>query len=322
MKSKEVKLSLENLEGRIVPTTFTFGGFGVILAIDCTMDRNGVNYKAADIVVTDTLAVNKTTGQSCVIPSKINGVSVVGVFVKGTPTHDKIDVSQFTRGTAQIWGYDGNDVIWGTNLNSKSQFADIIYGGYGDDTIYGLDGNDIIYGDAGNDKLFGGAGFDGIKGGLGNDYLNAGEVNSQNYNVNPFSYKIEGTVGSKAMLVYGDNSYYFRLGNYYGDALFGDEGDDVLFARANTALNPLHGALLMGGAGFDTFDGTTDPNDLQTENIVVAVDYSWHYTSNKWNKVTKKYDYSGVTYENLAPRTYFLNSYTKNPLTWYYGRSA
>jgi Ca2+-binding RTX toxin-like protein len=163
----------------------------------------------------------------------------------------------------------------------------------------------------------------------------------------PWSTSASGTVGPNSITVYDAESYNFKLGKYYGDTLTGGNGNDVLYARANTATNPSHGALLMGGAGFDTFDGTTDSKDLQTTNIVVAVDYSLHYTSKKVVKwyytgnptgkgwITQeqmatlgtyrwyyKTVYSGVTYETLAPQTYYVKSFHNNPLTWYYNKSA
>jgi Ca2+-binding RTX toxin-like protein len=318
MKSNEIKLNLENLEGRIVPTKFTLGAN--TLAIDCSMDRNGVNYKGADIVVTDKQAVNRTTGQSIPLPATFSGK----VVVYGTPANDKIDLSQYTKGPAKIDSYEGNDEIWGTNFiegkNYLQPWADWISAGNGDDTVYGLDGNDVIYGQEGLDKIFGGAGYDTIYGGGGNDFIDAGEVNSRVYR--PLNPTVSAESGIRSFPVLGGGKHSFALRNYYGDCVFGEKGDDVLYARANTGLNPLHGALLVGGDGYDKFDGTTDPNDLQTENIVVAVDYSWTYTSVRYNTKTRQNDYIGVRYETLTPYTYYVASYSNFPLRWYYGKAV
>ncbi len=69
---------------------------------------------------------------------------------------------------SNIYGDDGNDVIYGTAT------ADRIMGGNGNDWINAGAGNDVIYGDAGNDKLFGGDGNDYINGGAGTDVIRSG----------------------------------------------------------------------------------------------------------------------------------------------------
>ncbi|WP_230680963.1 putative Ig domain-containing protein [Paracidovorax cattleyae] len=110
-------------------------------------------------------------------------------------------------GTA--WGYD--DIYQRANVGTPGN--DALRGTSGDDSLRGLDGDDALFGLAGNDVLDGGAGADILRGGAGNDTLIAGQ----------------GGTGADS------------------DQLFGDEGDDILYASSTGY------SRLAGGAGSDTF---------------------------------------------------------------------
>ncbi len=79
-----------------------------------------------------------------------------------------------TSQTANLFGKDGNDFIYGT---AKSEYFflergnDTAYGDGGDDFLYGYAGNDVLYGGFGKDYLFGGADNDTLYGGRDDDNL-------------------------------------------------------------------------------------------------------------------------------------------------------
>jgi Ca2+-binding RTX toxin-like protein len=79
----------------------------------------------------------------------------------GTATHDT------------IYGFDGNDSLWGRGDN------DVLNGGTGVDTLHGEADSDYLDGWIGDDKLYGGDGNDDLRGWTGNDQLNGGFNNDQ-----------------------------------------------------------------------------------------------------------------------------------------------
>ncbi|MGE0152696.1 MAG: beta strand repeat-containing protein [Reyranellaceae bacterium] len=99
------------------------------------------------------------------------------------------DVGILVGGSDVIWGFAGNDTIFGDNgsttIDEIAGAADTLYGGAGSDTVYGEGGDDTIDGDAGADTLYGGGGDDRVfggadaagdtlYGGIGNDTLYGG----------------------------------------------------------------------------------------------------------------------------------------------------
>lgn len=68
-----------------------------------------------------------------------------------------------TNGDDTIWGWRGNDALFG--LNGQ----DIIRGHDGNDTLNGGTGIDVLEGDAGADRIFGGTGKDILRGDRGKD---------------------------------------------------------------------------------------------------------------------------------------------------------
>jgi Ca2+-binding RTX toxin-like protein len=69
-------------------------------------------------------------------------------------------VTDFLKNASNAWGFDGDDVIYGSS---------------GDDQLYGGGGDDELLGNNGNDRLSGGAGNDWIDGGSGGDRIFVGE---------------------------------------------------------------------------------------------------------------------------------------------------
>ena len=69
-------------------------------------------------------------------------------------------VTDFLKNASNAWGFDGDDVIYGSS---------------GDDQLYGGGGDDELLGNNGNDRLSGGAGNDWIAGGSGGDRIFVGE---------------------------------------------------------------------------------------------------------------------------------------------------
>lgn len=65
----------------------------------------------------------------------------------------------------QIEAFDGNDILFGTQL------TDILYGGNGTDQLDGGAGADALHGDAGHDLLYGSAGNDQLYGGADDDWF-------------------------------------------------------------------------------------------------------------------------------------------------------
>ncbi len=70
-----------------------------------------------------------------------------------------------SSGQANLYGSDGDDIVYG---------GDFLRGGSGDDTAYGLTGKDVLRGDAGPNTLFGGIGNDTVDGGTGPGTLSGG----------------------------------------------------------------------------------------------------------------------------------------------------
>ncbi len=137
---------------------------------------------------------------------------------------------------------DGDDLLFG------DAGADIIFGGGGNDSIEGGDGGNYIDGGAGDDEVNGGSGADVIRGGLGDDDLRG---------------------GAGLDFLFGDGGDDFLRGDAgivvggrtetFGQKLFGGDGDDLLYAYADTVNatveSVLLGDLLDGGGGSDRLLG-------------------------------------------------------------------
>jgi Ca2+-binding RTX toxin-like protein len=190
--------------------------------------------------------------------------------------------SDILRGLEQyeneMWGYGGDDIIYG-NIR-----ADRIWGGSGDDLIYGYDGNDWIDGGKGDDQIYGGRGNDVIFGREDNDFLAGGEDDDQLWGGSgddtirsgQGSNQISGGPGID-LLDYDDVTAPLRLDLYRGvctgfgsssveyiENVRGGSGNDTIFGDGGK--NELRGNLgdddITGGDGDDTLVGGPGNDDL------------------------------------------------------------
>lgn len=164
---------------------------------------------------------------------------------------DTVPATTADDGFDTIWGWGGNDHIWGNSQFGPAGVVDgndMIDAGPGADYVNGNAGNDNIYGGAGSDRLYGGAGNDWIQGdaaifpgldgsgptGAGNDHIN-------------------GNKGDDVISGGGGNDEL--LGGQGNDVLYGDEGNDQL--EGGQGNDFLYGSAgldtLTGGDGRDTF---------------------------------------------------------------------
>ena len=201
---------------------------------------------------------------------------------------------------AQVWGGDGNDVIYGANDNDKLQGdagndllvgydgTDELIGGEGKDSVSGGDGRDLLDGGDDADQLVGGLGADVVYGGNGDDQL----IGDAPYQLETKDYPKElnrnamgGDLldgGAGADTLWGDYGDDLLFGGIDQDLLFGGEGDDRAFgedgndtlwgnaggdhldggAGKDHLLGGEGGDLLQGGAGEDLLEGGADDDVL------------------------------------------------------------
>ncbi|HEY9629732.1 MAG TPA: calcium-binding protein [Coleofasciculaceae cyanobacterium] len=161
-------------------------------------------------------------------------------------------------GNDSLYGEDGNDTIDGDDGN------DFIDGGSGNDQIIGGDNADTLNGGSGNDNINGEAGSDIIDGQDGNDILRAGQSKARSGN-----YEVSGTHTIK-----GGNGDDYVIGNKYTqDTLYGDAGNDILFAGSDYA-GGTNRDILIGGSNSDAFllAGNTDvANQATASQIMTSV---------------------------------------------------
>jgi serralysin len=178
-------------------------------------------------------------------------------------------------GTDIIEGGDGNDTIYGDNSADPLQAGstDNILGGTGRDTIFGGGGNDFINGEHDNDWIDGGPGNDIIWGGPGSDVIYGGDGNDVIYafsaaqapaNLLSIATSFNGLNDSAlAGNHQGSAGYIDAGGDFFGDKLFGGDGNDTL----------------VGSNGIDTFTGGKGKdhfvfNVLPSTNTDVIKDFS------------------------------------------------
>jgi ELWxxDGT repeat protein len=163
-----------------------------------------------------------------ITPAVVGGRSLSGTIEDGEDT---------------LRGGDGTDFLCGGGLSDDidgGNDADFIDGGSGPETIHGGGGDDVIFGGDNDDNIFGDAGIDQIYGNAGDDLLrgDAGDLADG-------SDAAPGDVGSAHILA--------------GQRLYGNEGNDVLYAFApspdHVAEGPLIGDQLFGGPGTDRLLG-------------------------------------------------------------------
>jgi Ca2+-binding RTX toxin-like protein len=172
----------------------------------------------------------------------------------------------------EIFGGDGNDVLWGSG---------------GIDSIFGEDGIDELHGNSNNDFLYGGDGDDVLKGGSGNDFLDGGfgadEIDG-GADVDEVSYAfyagpIDANLATGVVRFPGAGT---RVDDLSGvENLIGSNGNDVI--RGNSLANRLKGGRgndwIYGGGGSDVLYGGDDNDHLYGED---AVDKLFGDAGNDW----------------------------------------
>ena len=152
-RTSPVRLQLEVLEDRSVPTTATLTDgvlrvFGTEAAETIKLTQN-----ATKIVVHGVRSVN--------------AVGVQSIVIEAGGGNDIIETRTLRIG-ASIYAGDGDDFVVGTRA------FDYLFGGTGNDRLFGMNGSDFLYGEAGNDRAFGMGGTDFLYGHDGDDFLDDG----------------------------------------------------------------------------------------------------------------------------------------------------
>jgi Ca2+-binding RTX toxin-like protein len=282
--SKSVRLGVEALDSRLVPTVHVINGAvhidsgpgNDVVKVDYDHSRNS-------IVVTEngiTTYVN-AHGLSSTVYFAGNGgndfVQNVGNGVRlradGGAGNDTMygglgnDTLVGGPGADYLVGGSGNDLLRGGNTDSSPDYSpNTLNGGLGDDLLYGAAGNDSLLGLSGSDQLFGYEGNDTMDGGLGqdwlfghqgNDIMRAGLDYSWNY--------MEGGDGNDTMS--GGYGIDIMSGQGGLDVLSGSSGDDDLNGGDDGFAD-----ILTGGGGHDYFqqdlvtvNGTTFNRDQPTD---------------------------------------------------------
>lgn len=182
-----------------------------------------------------------------------------GSFLYGFTGNDTIFGSQLEdyvlagAGHDRITAQDGEDTIWSGNGNDfilAGGMNDTVLAGNDHDTIMGEGGNDLMAGQAGNDMIQGGAGDDRINAGAGDDFLSGDDGNDRLFGF-AGNDRISGGAGDDIMLdLDGDNVFRDSGGN---NMMFGGAGRDRMFAGSgrDTMRSGAGDDFLAGGAGND-----------------------------------------------------------------------
>ncbi|MGW6489209.1 calcium-binding protein [Streptomyces sp. NPDC055056] len=210
------------------------------LKIDWALGPTDSDSQLADYIYTFDDTVTITPGVGCVRPDARDTTKVVCTVTEPNTSASDLDTLIVDLG-------DGDDTA---NVAPDNSGYSRIHGGPGDDTLTGH-GSDVLYGDDGDDHLSGGGGVygDGALGGAGNDTLSA------------CGYTCRGGSGDDLLIggVSESNDEYTD----YGNALYGDDGDDIVYG--NEGDDTIEGGRgddrLFGGPGADTIHGNTG-NDL------------------------------------------------------------
>ncbi|MCH7628542.1 MAG: hypothetical protein IH997_07470 [Proteobacteria bacterium] len=158
-------------------------------------------------------------------------------WVQGSRFDDTINANDATTGYTEfstVLGMGGNDHIIG------GYYTTLIDGGNGNDTI---DAGDSIYSPE-------------VHGGSGNDTINATANNGGKIYGDGGNDTIFSTSGAWG----GDgNDRITVLPGYYGNAAFGESGDDILKSAGDNAV------YLAGGTGADRLTGSSQDDTLLTD---------------------------------------------------------
>ncbi len=210
----------------------------------------------------------------------------------------KADILQGSNTTKDIiYGYGGNDTLYGglrpgqTGLADPSIYPiqndtiyggagnDKIYGSLGNDTLFGDSGNDKIYGQSGNDKLYGGNGDDKLYGEHGNDYLKGGAGNDS----------LEGDVGDDILKGgAGNDTYIYNKGDG-NDVIYGDS-KDVLIMKGikSTDVQMWQNAMpMLDGDAFPAYIKIDDNNSITIHESVKEIQFA--DKTIKWADIPRVY---------------------------------
>ncbi len=176
------------------------------------------------------------------------------------------------KGAQLINGGDGNDVIFGDNINGHDENGKYIYATANDgaDTINGGKGNDYIIGGAGNDFIDGGSGTDYIDGGEGNDLLVGGTLGTEeefNKSLLTSTFNLKEIYGGNgndtiySLGAYTDGNFdankaksYQGGGTYFTNNIYAGDGNDEIHANG-------YRDMVYAGKGNDTIYSYVNDND-------------------------------------------------------------
>jgi Ca2+-binding RTX toxin-like protein len=191
-----------------------------------------------------------------------------------------------------LLGGEGSDELYGGGG------ADVLSGGQGSDTIHGGAGDDLIEGGEGDDTLEGGEGDDLLQGGTGDDVIRGGAgTNTVSYADADTGVTVSATVAAQQQVIQGtEKDTLENIGNIIGsihddlltgdgqeniivggggdDVLIGGGGDDILLGDTgdDTLIGDAGDDHLVGGGGTDTLSYEYDPDSVDVDLRVSAVD--------------------------------------------------
>ncbi|MCS0604423.1 calcium-binding protein [Streptomyces sp. LP11] len=211
------------------------------LKIDWALGPTDPDSQLTDYIYTFDDTVTITPGAGCIRPDVKDDTKVVCTVTEPNTSASDLDTLIVDLG-------DRDDTA---TVDPDNSGYSRIHGGSGADTLTGH-GDDVLYGDAGNDHLSGGGGAysEGAFGGAGDDTLT------------DCGHTCHGGPGNDTLT--GGLSEFDEEYTDYGNALYGDDGDDVI--HGNEGDDTLTGGRgddrLYGGPGADTIYGNTGDDIL------------------------------------------------------------
>jgi Ca2+-binding RTX toxin-like protein len=223
--------------------------------------------------------------------SQAAGSGTVAMFVGDTSGDDFFYGG---HGAVAEYGFDGNDLLIGSDLDDSGTYLNFIDGGLSSlGTIklglFGGDGLDKLYGGRGSDDLFGGTGVDRLDGGEGSDVLyggtgadimlgGSGDDVYEVDNVLDVAWEVNDSTQGIADNVFAYVNFALADGvdnliMVYGNQQYGYGNNGVNIIIANAASN-----VLEGKGGYDTITGGAG-SDYFLENAGFGVDVITDFTA-------------------------------------------
>jgi len=261
---RSFRLNCEHLEARDVPSTAMLTSTGVLKILGTTAaDSITVRHEAGSITIDDTS------------------------IQSGGSTFDSIPVASIKR--IDIWGYEGDDVIFLGAAGQEVAIKTNVYGGIGNDWIYGGIGKDTINGGNGNDSLFGNLGTDALYGNNGDDFLDDGDrlkseivAGGWGYDWNADVVAIGGTRAKDVQQVNSPTCSFLASVSGLCDIGY-DFREWITYDGVNEEGVPVYSVAFWDGSDWAwqsvEFDGTlydsdTDPR-VEGESWVVLMNRAW-----------------------------------------------